>query len=70
MVFKTWLKKEPHLERVSGAKMFFVKRNTNGTVYLMMVKLTVDVVTIGPRRHLKESVGLFGKKLHSQICNR
>lgn len=62
MVFEQWLTEAAGLERVSGADQLFVKRNEDGAIFMLMAKVTDDLLMVGSAGNLADFVKMLGTR--------
>lgn len=61
MVFEYWLISSAEMKMVSRFYQFFVQRDTNSDISLLMAKVTDDLLMVGKRSDLESFMELLGK---------
>lgn len=64
LVFEEWLTEEAGIERVSRVAKCFVKIDTKGLIFLMMAKVTDDLMMVGSRDRMEGFVAELGKMFY------
>lgn len=70
MVFEDWITIDGIHDKLSGVDQLFVRRDNNGSVTLMLAKVTDDLMMVGKREVLDEFLGALNKRFpirHSVI---